>query len=64
MVLLVLAILTVAGVPLMVRALDIEDRADCTKWARQADAYPGFFITESEKAQCDYYSIPVSAPVR
>lgn len=43
---------------------DASGRADCKTWAIQATEYPGFYITQWQKSECDYYSIPVNAPIR
>lgn len=43
---------------------DKQDKVDCNSWAAQADVYPLFTLTTNEKAQCDYWKIPVNAPVK
>lgn len=48
---------------MIVHAVDQQDKIDCLTWAQQADVYPAFFITQGEKDQCDYWKIPVAAPV-
>lgn len=61
------SLLTLAGAALLIVAivygLGLQDKADCMKWAQQADAYPAFYLTSDQKQQCDYWGIPVNARV-
>lgn len=41
-----------------------QDKVDCNKWAAQASVYSAFFITQSQKDQCDYFKINIKAPVK
>lgn len=43
--------------------LDRTAIADCNTWAAQASTTPNFYITQSQKDQCDFYKIPVNASV-
>lgn len=35
----------------------------CEKWADEAKVYPGYFLAEWQKMQCDYYGVQIDAPV-
>lgn len=37
--------------------------AECLKWQAQAIVYPGFFLTESEAAQCEAHEIIINTPI-
>lgn len=45
------------------RSLDAQDKADCLTWAQEAKTIPPFYITPAQEAQCNYWKIPVNAPV-
>lgn len=38
--------------------------AECEKWADEAKVYPGYFLVEWQKMQCDTYGVSVDAPVK
>lgn len=40
------------------------DAIECQKWAKDAQQYPAYYITSWQKAQCDYWSTPINAPVK
>lgn len=44
--------------------LDRTETATCIKWQEQASEYPGFYLTQWQKQQCDYHGITIEAPVR
>ncbi len=44
--------------------LERTDRVDCYKWQRQSEQFVGFYLTEWQKAQCDYHGIEINAPVK
>lgn len=41
-----------------------QEESECMKWQQQADAYPGFFLAQWQKDQCDAHGIKISAPVK
>lgn len=43
---------------------DKQDEIDCNKWAKEANLYAGYWLTEGQKAQCDHFGIDVNAPVK
>jgi hypothetical protein len=47
-----------------VRATDEEGKAECQKWEMQSKQFPGFYVTTWQKQQCDFYKMPVDAPVQ
>ena len=38
--------------------------AECVKWQDQSQKYPGYYITEWQKQQCDHQGVDIDAPVR
>lgn len=38
------------------------DIASCNTWKKEAKQYPGYYITEWQQQQCDYYKIGIPAP--
>jgi len=40
------------------------ERVECLKWQRHSEQFVGFYLTEWQKAQCDYHGIEINAPVR
>ncbi len=40
------------------------DKNDCLKWQKEATEYQGYYLTKNQKAQCDYYSVEINAPVK
>ncbi|MBI5079155.1 hypothetical protein HZB06_00550 [Candidatus Wolfebacteria bacterium] len=58
------AILVVTGI-VFFASMEGAERADCRRWQQQAKDAPNvFFLLPWQKAQCDYWSIKVDAPVR
>lgn len=49
---------------LMIHSLGESDAIECQKWAKEAQQYPAYYITSWQKAQCDYWSTPINAPVK
>ena len=35
------------------------ERKECYEWQKQAREYPGFYLTDWQKEQCDHYSIKI-----
>ncbi len=48
---------------LMIKGADKHERVECLKWQEQAEMYSNFYLTEWQKAQCDYHEIEINAPV-
>ncbi len=44
--------------------IEKQDRADCHKWQEQAKEIKEFYLTQSQRNQCDYWDIKVDAPVK
>ena len=44
--------------------LSRSEAVECFKWQRQAEQYPGFYLTEWQARQCAAKSIIISAPVK
>lgn len=40
------------------------DYYSCLQWQRDAKVYEGYYLTQSQKAQCDYFGVEVAAPVK
>lgn len=63
-----IALIIIASVIGLVFILSIaikdNDYYNCIAWEKNAKQYPGFYITEWQKAQCDYHGIQIDAPVR
>ncbi len=59
------AIVVVAIFVLADYSLTQDQKLECRKLQDQARTFSGqgFYITEGEKAQCDYYNMEVDAPV-
>lgn len=49
---------------MLVNAVDEKAKAECGMWIIQENTIADFFVTPSEKDQCDYYQIHLTAPVR
>lgn len=61
-----LAILIVIAIFAMANYAETQRaKLECRKLQDQARVYTGqgFYITEGEKLQCDYYEMPIDAPV-
>ena len=37
---------------------------ECNKWSQEADAYPGYFLAQWQKDQCDANGIIINAAVK
>lgn len=37
---------------------------ECEKWSQEADAYPGYFLAQWQKDQCDAHGVIISSPVK
>lgn len=48
-----------AGLALFIRAVSIEDRADCLQWQEEAQQFPHYYIAKWQEEQCAYYHIDV-----
>lgn len=40
-------------------ALVKSEKTECEKWQVQAQELPGFYLTNWQKMQCDYYNIEI-----
>ena len=40
-----------------------EEKNECIKWQQEAKTFPGYYITEWHKMQCDHYEITIDAPI-
>ena len=49
---------------LMLMGFKKEEEVSCLKWKTQASEYPGFFLTQWQKEQCDAHGIEIDAPVQ
>jgi len=41
------------------KGLEKQERAECLKWQKWAQKYPGFYLTEWQKQQCKRYNIKI-----
>ena len=48
---------------LMLMGVKNEEKVSCHKWQTQATEYPGFYLLEWQKEQCDAHGIQINAPV-
>lgn len=60
----VVTILAVALVTAILVGTSRSENAECIKWSQEADAYPGYFLAQWQKDQCDAHGIKISAPVK
>jgi len=65
----VLAVLTIVGLFAVISVAmgySIEKSAEieCETWAKYAKQYPLFYLTPTQKAQCDHYDVQIDAEVR
>ena len=62
----VLAVIGIACVLAVTVGYSIEKSAEieCETWAKYAKQYPLFYITPTQKAQCDHYEVEINAEVR
>jgi len=44
--------------------LNKSEKAECLDWKKEAKKYPDYYITEWQKAQCDYHGVDIEAPVK
>ena len=44
--------------------LDRQAKVDCLQWQSQATQYPGFYLTQWQKDQCDSVGITINAPIK
>jgi len=49
---------------LMLMGMKNEEKVSCHKWQTQATEYPGFYLTQWQKEQCDAHGIQINAPVQ
>ena len=40
------------------------ENAECIKWSQEADAYPGYFLAQWQKDQCDAHGVIINAAVK
>jgi uncharacterized alpha/beta hydrolase family protein len=45
-------------------ALQKQAKVECYSWQNQAKIYPLFYLTKSQKDQCDSLGIEINAPVK
>jgi len=45
------------------KGMEKSEKASCLKWQTEATRYPGYYLTEWQKKQCDHYGIEIDAPV-
>lgn len=64
-------IITLAVVALIVlffyavgTGLDRQAKADCYTWKNQSEQFPGFYLTQWQKDQCDAVGVEINAPVQ
>jgi uncharacterized alpha/beta hydrolase family protein len=49
---------------LLLMGVKNEEKVNCHTWQIQAKEYPGFYLTQWQKDQCDHYDITIDAPVK
>lgn len=45
-------------------AMNVREIGECTRWNREAGRYPGYYLTQWQKDQCDAHAIFINAPVK
>ena len=48
----------------LVIGLEKQDKVECQKLLSQSKEFPLFYLTQNEKAQCDFLGVMIDAPVR
>ena len=48
-----LAVFSVCALFVLNFAIRRAERAECVKWHQQANEYPGFYLTQWQRAQCE-----------
>ena len=56
--------LTIAVVAAVLVGTSKSELAECNKWSQEADVYPGYFLAQWQKAQCDAHGVFISSPVK
>ena len=59
----VAAIFSTLFVTTIVAGTGKSEIAECKKWSREADAYPGYFLTSWQDQQCRANGIIINVPV-
>jgi len=58
---LVLAVVTFA---ILHTVVNIAERHECDRWAKEAETDPGYTILRWQRDQCEHHKKPLNAPVR
>ena len=56
--------LTAAIVTAILVGTSRSEIVECNKWSQEADAYPGYFLAQWQKDQCDANGVIINAPVK
>lgn len=60
----ILIVCAIAGVMFgVITGINNSEATECFKWQGQAKQFPGFYLTNWQKGQCDAHSITIDAPV-
>lgn len=44
--------------------ISLSEYAECENWKDQAQKFPGYYITQWQKQQCDAHQVEIGAPVK
>lgn len=65
LVFLVILIFVVANLVMMLYiGLDKNEKVECRKWQKYSVEYPGFYLTQWQKTQCDSHQIFINSPIK
>ncbi len=57
------ALIVWIGVLALSYTINKTETSECLRWKEDAEKYPGFYITQWQKDQCDFRQVEINAPV-
>lgn len=58
------AALWIVSYPILISAIEREEKSECVRWQQQAKEIEIFWLTPWQKEQCDTMGIEINAPVK
>lgn len=61
---LIVSVLAVVLVTSIIVGTGKSELSECTKWSQEASVYPGFYLAQWQKNQCDAHGVVINAEVK